>query len=208
MPTGLKPWGKIDTVLKTKTPKTFKNLRRFIWAANYHRDMWPQRSHVLASLISQVGARVRIRESTKFKWMPENQTAFDKMKSIMTMDALSAHPNHNKSFHVYTDTSYYHLGACIILEGRLVAYYSRKLNIAQRIYIVQENELLSVVVTLRELRSMLLGAELYVNMDHVNNTFEALRTKRNLLVNMIIICNFYLVFFRARMCALQGGDLD
>ncbi|KAL7552576.1 hypothetical protein ACHAWF_015816 [Thalassiosira exigua] len=78
------------------------------------------------------------------------------------MVALSAYPDHNKPFHTYTDASDYQLGAYII----------QKLNSAQMNYTAQEKELLSVVMTLKEFRTMLLGSELHVYTDHVNNTFE------------------------------------
>jgi hypothetical protein len=68
----------------------------------------------------------------------------------MAADALAAYPKHNKWFDIYTDASDFHLGACIIQEGRPVAYFSHKLTKSQQNYTVVEKDMLSIVATLEE----------------------------------------------------------
>ncbi len=55
------------------------------------------------------------------------QKGFDKMSLLTVAGTLAAYPDHNKWFDVYTDASDFQLGACIIQEGRPVAYFSCKL---------------------------------------------------------------------------------
>jgi hypothetical protein len=90
------------------------------------------------------------------------------MKALMAAEVLCAYPNHNKPFKIYTDASNYKLGPCIIQDSCSVAYYSRKLNSAQRNYAAIDKELLCVVVTLMEFCSILIGAALQIYTDHKN----------------------------------------
>ncbi len=100
-------------------PRNTTELRMFIGCVNYYRDMWPSCAHILKPLTDQSG----LKYWAPIKWTDEMQQAFDRMRLLMAANALAAYPDHNKRFDVYTDASDIQLGACIIQEGRPVAYF-------------------------------------------------------------------------------------
>ncbi len=105
------------------------------------------------------------------------QQAFNKMHLLMAADALAAYPDHNQRFNIYTDTSDFQLGACIIQEGMAVAYFLRKLTKSWQNYTTMEKEMLSIVATPEEFWGMLLSADIHVFTDHKNLTFDSLKTE-------------------------------
>jgi hypothetical protein len=146
-PRGLKPWKKkIDAMLHMDHPHNATELCMFIGCVNYYRDMWPSCAHILKQLTDQSG----LKKKAPIKWTDEMQKAFDKMRLLMAANALAAYPDHNKQFNIYTDASDFQLGACIIQEGRLVAYFLQKLTKSQQNYTTMEKEMLSIVATLKE----------------------------------------------------------
>jgi RNase H-like domain found in reverse transcriptase len=170
-PTGLKPWKrKIQAILALQRPKTVTQLRSFIEAVTFYRDMFPQGSHILAPLTALVSGKGPL------KWTAACQQAFEQMKAVMAKAAFIRYPFHNKPFHIYCDTSDLQLGAVIMQENAPVAFYSCKLN-AQNNYTVGETELLSVVATLKEYRIMLYGCpNIYVYSDYTTATFPNMHT--------------------------------
>jgi transposase InsO family protein len=174
-PLGVKPLRKkIQGILDMEPPKDINQLRSFLGMVTYYRDMWPRRSHILAPLTELVGTKT-------FVWGDPQQQAFLQMKAIIARDTLLAYPDHNKKFFVETDASDYQLGGRIFQKDigedgkeveRNVAFYTRKLNSAQKNYTTIEKELLSIVEIFKEFRATLLGAEIDVFTDHKNLTYK------------------------------------
>jgi hypothetical protein len=155
-------------------PCNATELRMFIGCINYYHDIWPIRAHILKPLTDQSG----LKKKAQIKWTDEIQKTFDKMRLLMAADALAAYSDYNKQFDIYTDASKFQLGACIIQEGRPVAYFPQKLTESQQTYTTMEMEMLSIVTTLKDFQSMLFGADIKVFTDHKNLTFDTLKTQR------------------------------
>ena len=100
------------------------------------------------------------------------------MKKIIAKQILLAYPDFNQPFHVHTDASKSQLGAVISQNGKPIAFYSCKLNPAQTRYTTTERELLSIVETLKEFRSILLGQQIIIHTDDKNLTYKQLNSDR------------------------------
>ena len=97
----------MEAIQKLKAPTKRRELRRFIGMINYYRDIWPQRSHILAPLTAITSVLV------PWKWIEEHQKAVDEMKRVITRETLLAYPNFNEVFDINTDASQYQLVTCI-----------------------------------------------------------------------------------------------
>jgi hypothetical protein len=90
----------------------------------------------------------------KFEWHSPHQKAFEKIKKVIGSEVIFCYPVFNKPvlFHLYTDASDHQLGAVIMQDKKLIAFYSRKLNTAQKRYTTTERyrKLLSAIETCKE----------------------------------------------------------
>ena len=119
---GLKPWcKKIDAIRKLALLRTPKEVRSFIG--------FPHHSHILASLMDLMNGKSKF-----IHWTEKHQKAFDEMITLITHNVMIRYPDHNLPYHIYTDASDFQMGSVIMQEGAPVAYFSRKLNAAQRNY--------------------------------------------------------------------------
>ena len=145
---------KVQGILNISPPKTVKQLRSFLGCVNYYRDMWIWRSHILAPLNKLLS------KESKWQWTELEKKAFDDIKKVMARETLLVYPDFNKTFEIHTDASRRQIGSVITQDNKPIAFYSRKLRGGQHNYTVTELELLAMVETLKEFRTILFGQKL------------------------------------------------
>ena len=178
---GIKPQAKkVEAIGRILPPKNRKQLKHFLGMINYYRNMWPKRSHVLAPLSALASPKA------KWEWTQKEQLAFEEAKQMIQREAMLAYPDFSKKFHIYADASDTQLGGVIMQDNKPLAFYTRKLNSAQARYTTGEQELLSIVETLRTFEGILMGQQLVVHTDHLNLLYKKLASGRLVRWRMIL----------------------
>jgi len=173
---------KIIPILRFSKPTTVKQLRGFLGLINYYKKIVHRRSHILEPLTRISSSKNKFLKG----WSVDQDQAFRKIKSLMARQVLLHYPDFSKPFDVYTDASQYQLGGVIAQNNFPIAFYSRKLNAAQRNYTTMEKELLSIIETATHHRGILIGFQIRFHSDHKNLSFERFQSERVLRWRLLL----------------------
>lgn len=173
--TGLTPLpSKIQAIQEFPTPKTVKELRRFLGMYNFYRRFIPRASQIQAPL-NTVLAGNKKRGSETIVMTLEMMEALAACKISLAEAAMLAHPNHNAELGLQTDASDTAIGA--VLQQRRgkhwepLAFFSRRLNTAQKKYSPYDRELLAIYDSIRHFRHMLEARTFTIFTDHKPLTY-------------------------------------
>lgn len=155
---------KIETVLSWPQPKNVAELRRFLGFCSYYRRFVNKFTEISEPLFRLT------RKNQPFEWNIEAEEAFQNLKQALTSQPVLAFPSENGQFILDTDASAVGIGAVLSqrVEGeeKVLAYYSRSLNKAERRYCVTRRELLAVVKSIEHFHPYLYGQCFLVRTDH------------------------------------------
>ena len=70
------------------------------------------------------------------------------------------------------------LGVTLVQDGKLLEFYTRKLNAAQSNYTVGEKELLGIVKDTNGFEGMMRGYDITIHTDHLNLLYKKLPNQR------------------------------
>ncbi|KAL7870763.1 hypothetical protein SRHO_G00082600 [Serrasalmus rhombeus] len=117
------------------TPRTVCQVRSFLGFASYYRRFVKGFAEIAAQLHRLTGG-----SGTKFRWSDEADRAFLTLKEKLCRTPVLAYPIPSGQFVVDTDASDHGLGAVLsqMQDGseRVIAYFSRRLDKAERNYCV------------------------------------------------------------------------
>ena len=156
---------KVTAVREFAVPEDLKILRSFVGLASYYRRFIPSFSRIAAPLFELT------KKDKPYRWTEECQTAFDRLKQLLTEAPVLAYPQFDTGFQLETDASRVGLGAVLAQRQedgtvRSVAYASRTLLQHERNYGVTELEALGVVWAIRHFRHYIYGRRCEVYTDH------------------------------------------
>ena len=175
-PEGLEPDPRLmEAIVAIPPPTSVTEVRSFLGLIGYYRRFIKKFSDKAAPL-NQL-----LRKEHQWQWTPQCQAAFESLKREILDGPVSAYPDFNKPFRVYTDASNIGLGAILAQkqEGkeRIICCASRTLNNAETNYSATKKECLAVVWGVNVFRPFLIATEFEVITDHYS--LQWLRSMKN-----------------------------
>ncbi|KAG3078282.1 Transposon Tf2-9 polyprotein [Phytophthora idaei] len=165
---------KVKAVAAWPTPRSQKDLRKWLGLANY----LPKYSAGYAGLARPLSELLE--KDSDWRWERQHQDAFESIKASLQQAPVLALPDETKPFSVVCDASDYAIG-CALLQNdadrheRVISFQSRQLKTAERNYPVHDKELLAMKYALVRFRVHLLGSRPFV----IYTDHASLRTATN-----------------------------
>jgi hypothetical protein len=165
---GIKPDPqKVQDVVDWPRLTSVKEVQQFRGLTNFFRRYVQGYSQLTAPLTDLT------RKHVPFVWDRLCAGAFDGLKTALSTAPVLALPDPKLPYELVTDSCGYGVGAVLMQEEKPVAYYSQKMNQAERNYVNHEQELLAVIAALKVFRCYLQSAHFTLVTDNMPNTHLA-----------------------------------
>lgn len=172
---------KVEAITNFPTPKTVKELRRFLGMLNFYRRFIPSAAQHQAPLNALLTDSVKGSHPVHFT--ETEDAAFKGCKESLCQAALLAHPDSEAKLAVVTDASDTAMGAALqqlkddVWEP--LAFFSRKLSPCQQKYSPYDRELLAIYEAIKYFRHMVEARDFTIYTDHKPISFAFHSRKEN-----------------------------
>lgn len=162
---GIKPDPeKFSSILNFPIPKDITAVRSFLGLVGWYRRFIRNYAQIAEPLTNLT------KKNIKFEITQQVLESIHTLKHALTTETVLAHPNFTEPFILATDASILGIGAILsqIQNGieKPIAFFSRKLNKAQKNYSVTELECLAVVEAVKHFKCYLYGQKFTIITDH------------------------------------------
>ncbi|SAL97877.1 hypothetical protein [Absidia glauca] len=161
---------KVTNVQDWPRPKTGNDIEKFLGVMNYFRDHIPMISNLTAPF-----DKLRKEKSLSKSWTFVCETAFEKLKLILTRTPVLKYPKVNEPYYVATDASNTGIGAVLfqMIEGKVqhIGFFARALSKSERNYNTTKRELLAIVFALNKFHKYVWGNHFTLFTDHKALTY-------------------------------------
>ena len=155
---------KIKSILNWSIPKTVKQLRGFLGLTGYYRKFIKGYSIITAPLTNALRGKIQ------YQWNEQCQLVFDKLKQLVSTKPILIMPDDSKEYIIACDACKYGVGAVLQQNHgnglQPIAYFSKKFSKAQLNYSTYEQELVAIILALREWRCYLDHRKFKITSDH------------------------------------------
>ena len=155
---------KVKAIKEWPIPSSVTGVRSFLGLAGYYRRFVKEFSRIAMPLTDL------LRTDIKFHWNESQQKAFHLLKDSISSAPVLTIPDVSLPYVVTTDASGFAVGATLSQDQgnglQPIAFISHKMNEHERNYPVHEQELLAVVIALKEWRHYLHGRPFRIITDH------------------------------------------
>ena len=164
-PQGVKPQQRLlDKIQDFPRPTNVRGVRRFLGLIQYYAAFIPNMSEMTKHLhkFTKKGAR--------FHWDEYAESNFTKLKKLLVSPPILVHVDYSRDLYLLTDASDDTIGAALCHKiddkYRPIAFYTAKMNDAQRNYSISEKEALAMYIALKHFEPTVEGYHISIITDH------------------------------------------
>ena len=151
---------KIEDIHAMPTPQDKEDLQKCLGLLNYlapHIANFSEKASPLRELLKR---------DVPFTWQDDHQHAFNQLKKAISAESCLQYYNPKEKTTLEVDASMKGLGACLMQDGKPVAFASKSLSPCQANYSNIERETLALVFGIQRFHTYLFGNQFDVETDH------------------------------------------
>ena len=173
---------RMEMILKWPVPCTYREIQVFLGFTNFYRRFIANYSKIATPLTALLKGSKNGKKTGPYILTKEAKEAFQKLKAAFATAPVLQHFDPKKPIHIETDASGFAVAAILSQPGtpmvgrrsdahwHPVAFWSRKMTLAERNYDTHDQELLAIVKSFKRWRHYLEGSRhpIVVLVDHTN----------------------------------------